>query len=205
MGAIMILDPAEADSLRDRYAAEHPDRVTEVWEGVTVVPPMPNNEHYRLSAGLVYAFMSVVNRDSGDVVVHGGNVTDRDDDWEQNYRCPDAVVVLAGGRAVDNGSHWTGGPDLVVEVISRGEDPQAKFDFYAGIGVRELMIVDRRPWAVELFRLSGGAFVSAGRADPTNGVEVASEVLPLAFRLEPGTGRPAIRIRHTGTGQMWTA
>lgn len=202
---ILILDPNEADALRERYAAEHPDRPTEVWEGVTVVPPMANTEHFRLSSRLCYAFSSVIDWDGGDEAVPGGNVSDRDDQWEHNYRNPDVIVALAGGVAIDRGSYWVGGPDLVVEIISRGEDSRAKFGFYAAVGTREVLIVDRHPWAVELFRLTDGAMASVGRSEPANPVEVASAVLPLAFRLRPATPRPTIVMRHTTDGRTWTA
>ena len=203
--AVMILDPALEKQVRAEYEAANPERPAEVWEGMTVVPPLPNNEHARLTLSLCQAFAAVIDWTAGDQALPGGNVSDRDDGWAHNYRNPDVLVAFAGGRAVDNDTHWTGGPDLVVEIISPGEDPQAKFDFYAGIGVREVMIVDRHPWAVELYRLQSGVFTLVGRAEPATGVEVSSGVLPLAFRLGPGRNRPVIGIRHTGTGQTWAA
>ena len=33
------------------------------------------------------------------VVFAGCNVTDREDDWMQNYRCPDVAVFLKGNPA----------------------------------------------------------------------------------------------------------
>jgi len=47
----------------------------------------------------------------------GVNVSDRHEDWEHNYRCPDIVAFLKGTAAVNHGTHWTGGPDLVIEII----------------------------------------------------------------------------------------
>lgn len=62
-----------------------------------------------------------------------------------------------------------GGPDLAVEIISEGEDPHAKFAFYAAVNTREVLVVERDPWAAELFTLLDGQLVSAGRSDVGNG------------------------------------
>jgi hypothetical protein len=93
----------------------------------------------------------------------------------------------------------------VVEIISPGEDPLAKFAFYAGIGTREVLIVDRDPWAVELYQLRAGQLTLAGRSDAANPGVVPSSVLPLTFRLEAATPRQRIVMTHSVTGQTWTA
>jgi Uma2 family endonuclease len=135
----------------------------------------------------------------------GVNISDCGDNWLDNFRCPDICVFMPGTVAVNHGTHWHGGPDFLIEIMSPGEDPYAKFGFYAAVNTREVLIVDRYPWAVELFQLQGGQLVTAGRSDLANPAEVASGVLPLAFRLQPGADRPTIQIRHTGTGRTWTA
>lgn len=203
--ALLILDPTLERRVRAEYGLNSPDRPTEEWDGMTVVPPLPDNEYYRLSGALTTAFADVTDRDRGDLALTGGNVSDRDTGWEHNYRNPDVLVVLAGGRAVDRDTHWTGGPDLVVEIVCPGEDPHAKFGFYAGIGTREVWVVDRHPWAVELYQLRAGQLALAGRSDEQHSATIASSVLPLTVRLEAATPRPRLVLTHTRTGQVWTA
>ncbi len=87
-------------------------------------------------------------------------------------------------------SHWFGGPDFAAEVLSRRDRSREKLGFYAAVGVRELLLVDRNPWKLELYRREGdrwtlvGTFDLEGEARP-----LRSEVLPAAFRLV--AGRPA--------------
>ena len=203
--SVLIHDPdLAADVLKAREESDG-DRYTEVWDGVVVMPAVPNNEHQHLVMRLGSAFSAVVDWDAGDGVLPGANVSDRDVGWKQNYRCPDVVVALAGGRARDCGTHWCGGPDLVVEIESPGQDARDKLDFYAAVGCREVLLIDRDPWALELYRLVGDAYSLVGRVEGKGGGDVKSDVLPLTFAFTPGKLRPAIAITHATTGQTWTA
>jgi Uma2 family endonuclease len=202
---VLINDPDLAREYRERRERLGLDKYDEVWDGVLVVPALPNTEHQRLVQLLSIPFSAVIDWDRGDAVMPGANVSDRGSDWKENYRCPDVVVVLAGGRARDCGTHWRGGPDLVVEIASPGEDPRQKNDFYAKVKTRELLAIDRDPWGLELYQLRRGRLVSAGRSDVSNPAVLASGVLPLTFQLRAGALRPAIVMTHTGTGQTWTA
>lgn len=151
------------------------------------------------------AFSHAVDFDAGDSVLPGCNVSDRDAGWTENYREPDAVVYLASNPAKDSDTHWSGGPDLAVEIVNPGENPRLKLGFYEQVNTRELFIVERDPWAVEMYQFRSGKLVLVGTAKATNGVVLASSVLPLTFELSAGAARPTIRIAHTGTGQVWTA
>lgn len=202
---VVIRDPDLAAEVQRARAGTDADRYTEVWDGVVVLPAVPNNEHQRMVTRLCVPFSAVVNWDAGDGVLPGANVSDRTPDWKENYRCPDVVVALAGGRAKDCGSHWCGGPDLVVEIQSPGDEPRDKLDFYAAVGCREVLVIDRDPWAMELYRLDAGELRSVGRSDEANPAEMASAVLPITLRLRPGSPRPGVVVTHTATGQTWTA
>ena len=202
---MLLLDPAREETLLKQDEIAGSDRFHECWEGVIVVPPMPNNEHYQLSLNIAYAFASVLDREGGDYVSPGGNVSDRGKGWEHNYRGPDVIVYLKGNPAINHDTHWEGGPDFAVEIISRGEDPDAKFDFYASIGTREVLIVDRKPWALELFRLKRGKLVSVGRSELPGSTLLKSSALPFTFQLLPAKPRPRIEMIHTATGQIWKA
>lgn len=65
--------------------------------------------------------------------------------------------------------------------------------------------MDRDPWRLELYQLGRGKLVSAGTSDDANPMTLTSGVLPLTFRLQPGTPRPKIQVAHAKTAQVWTA
>ena len=165
--------------------------------------PLANIEHQGIIADLSFAFKSVVSTEAR--VFPGVNVTDQPEDWTKNYRCPDVVVYLPGTTAVYLATHTLGGPDFAVEVVSKGDRSRDKLDFYASVNVRELLLVDRFPWALELHRLREGKYDLVGRSTLEGQVELASEVLPLSFRLVPGADRPLIAIAERGGDRRWSA
>jgi Uma2 family endonuclease len=181
---------------------ETPEQFLEIWDGEEHMAPLANNEHLRVAMLLCTAFSSAIRWDLGETAVPGGNVTDRVEDWPSNYRNPDALVVLQGSRAVDRGTNWLGGPDIVVEIISEGEDPLAKLGFYESIGVREFVVLERHPWAVELFQLQSNKLISVCRSDEVNGSTIASGVLPIRYCVVPDS-RVRVEVTNTTTGEMW--
>lgn len=201
---VLIYDPEWETRVRVERDAMYPNNRDEVWEGVRVMAPLPNNEHQKLVMKLSAAFSAVIDWSAGDQVLPGANVSDRDAGWTQNFREPDVVVYLGTNPATDAGTHWVGGSDFGVEIASPGEDPTAKLGFYAQVNTRELLIVERNPWAVDLYRLTGGALVSVGRSDLANPAVLTSGVLPLSFQLRAGNPRPTILVTHTATAQSWT-
>jgi Uma2 family endonuclease len=202
---VMILDPFLEQRIRAERQNNETNQYDEVWEGVLVVAPLPNNEHQRIVTRLSTAFSSIIDWEQGNQVLPGANVSDRDADWISNYREPDVAVYLSTNPARDCGTHWVGGPDLAVEIVSPGEDPHDKLDFYAKVNTRELLIVDRDPWKLELYQLQGGKLVLVGKADGVSSSMLMSGVLPLTFQLQAGTLRPIILLTHTETKQTWTA
>ncbi len=188
--------------LRQRRACGG-DRWDEVWNGVYVMSPLANNDHQRLVARLYYVLQEAFGLDSPVEARTGVNVSDRDEEWEKNFRVPDVVVRLPGGVAQDRGDYWLGGPDFLIEVVSRGDRSRKKRPFYAKIGVREMMVVDRNPWAVELYRLADGELKLVGKSTLEDSQPVASEVVPLAFRLVAGAETPRIEVEHRRDGRRW--
>ena len=141
-----ILDRELEQQLIAQRQASGADRYDEVWNGEYVLSPLANDEHQELVAFLSAVLFDVIQRTGLGLVRPGVNLSDRIDDWQQNYRCPDVVVFLKGGAAVCHGTFWTGGPDFAVEILSPGETTAEKIDFYARLGTRELLIVHRDPW-----------------------------------------------------------
>jgi Uma2 family endonuclease len=184
-------------------AASGADRFDEAWEGVTVIAPLADNEHQFLGLELAaIARAVVVEADSGQVF-QGVNVSDREEGWREDFRIPDVAVFLKGGRAKDCGTHWCGGFDFGIEVVSPGDRTREKLPFYSRLGVRELLVVDRDPWALELYRSRDGGLELVGRSTVDQPAPLASEVLPLSFCLQPDGGRPLIEVTHKDGVQGW--
>jgi Uma2 family endonuclease len=202
--SMVVLDNYEERTLREKRKSTGADRWDEVWDGVYMVMPLPNDEHQGIVSGLIYVFETMIGRVGLGKVRPGVNVSDRDGDWEQNYRGPDVVVFLEQTTAVNRGSYWLGGPDFAVEVVSKGDRSREKLDFYASVNVRELLLVDRYPWSLELYRLNNGALELVGRSTTEDPATIISAVLPLSFRLLPGQERPSIEIAHTDGQRHWS-
>jgi Uma2 family endonuclease len=201
--AILIRDPLLGEDVLAERQRRGADRYDEVWEGVYVMPPMPNNEHQQLVMCLGAVLQDVVGWTGQGTVCPGVNVSDRDQDWRQNYRVPDVAVFLRGGTAQNRDTHWVGGPDFVVEITSPADDTRDKLPFYGQVGVRELLLIDRDPWRLELYRLQGRQLTLAGQATAEQPAALASTVVPLSFNLRPGAGRPLLEVVLPGTDRTW--
>lgn len=203
--ATVIMDRELAESLRQERAAAGGDRWDEVWEGTYMMAPLPDIEHQELVSRLATIFLEVAGWNSGTIVLPGANVSDRDKGWEHNYRCPDVVVHLAGTKAKNCGTHWRGGPDFAVEIVSPYDQARDKLPFYAKVGTRELLIVERHPWRLELYRLSRKKLQSVGKATTRSRRALASRVLPLTFQLNAAKPRPVIRVQQVNDDRRWDA
>lgn len=203
--ASMILDPDLDERLRAHRRACGGDRFDEVWDGVYMMSPIANNEHQGLAAGLTFVCHAVITLPGLGVVYPGVNVTDQEEHWEHNYRCPDIAVFLRGTAAQDRGTHWLGGPDFAVEITSRGDRTRDKLSFYAAVGTRELLVIDRLPsWVLELYRLREGHLELVDTGRPGDAGALASEVVPLTFRLVAGEGRPRVEVARREGGESWS-
>lgn len=202
---ILVTDSELKRKLLRRRRAWGGDRWDEVWNGVYVMSPLANNEHQRFVALLCFALQDAFRLEPVVEVRPGVNVSDRDEDWEKNYRIPDVAVRLPGSVAEDRGEYWRGGPDFLIEVASRGDRSRKKRPFYARIGVGEMMLVDRNPWAIELYRLRDGELMLVGKSTLDDPQSVTSEVVPLSFRLVDEGAGPRVEAVHRGDGRRWLA
>ena len=165
--------------------------------------PIANDEHQSFAGRLFVACCEAIEDAGRGEVRPAINLSDRVQDWVQNYRNPDLVVFLNGTEAVNHETHWVGGPDFAAEIVSPGETPAAKFAFYESIGTKEVFVVHRKPWKLELLTLTGGRLVLASASSLAGGV-CASAALGLTFQLVPGGKRPRVAVTQPATGRSWS-
>ena len=201
----LITDRHLERSLIRRRRVRGADRYDEVWNGVYIMNAYPNIEHQGLVGRLTSILLFLIDDQKLGMVLPGCNVSDRPQKWKENYRCPDVVVFLKGTKAVNKQSHFFGGPDLAIEIISPNDRSREKLDFYAKVGTRELLLIDRDPWSLELYRFDGGVPALVMRADVADGATLETEVVPLRWRLVAGTERPLVEVSRPDGSQMWTA
>ena len=201
---LLITDPELAKQIIAEREATDGRAHDEVWNGLYVMSPLPNMLHQLLVNRLERAFASVVDEARGDRVFPGVNVSDREDGWNKNYRAPDVVVILHDNPGKDCDSHFFGGPDLVVEILSPGDRARDKRGFYASVGVKELLIIDRKPWQLELYRFQNGSLDLVGKSTFDDNESIASAVLPIRLRIVPDESRPLIEITDTIQAHCWT-
>src|SRR5262245_56642763 len=128
--------------------------------------PLPNIEHQDLAGALTAILMFTHGFDGLGQVFPGVNVSDRSDHLSENYRCSDVAVYLSETPAERRNAYWLGDPDLAIEVVIHDDITRDIFAFYAKVGSRELLILDRdtRPLALYALDPAAGALLSVGRS-----------------------------------------
>jgi Uma2 family endonuclease len=129
----------------------------EMWEGVLHMTPAPKVEHQRMLDELIRFVGGLLAGTRRGTLLSGINVFRRDDD----YRIPDLSFIAAGREAIlhEDGVRG-GGPDAVIEIRSPDDETYEKLPFFAAIGTREVIVIDRDTKRVEVFRLAGPQFVA---------------------------------------------
>ncbi len=201
MAALIQDSELEAELIAKRRESGG-DRYDEVWNGVYVMSPIGNDQHQDLTTGIATVLCVVIQWTRRGLVRAGVNVSRSREDWKQDFRVPDVAVFLDGTSAENCDTHWYGGPDFAVEVTSPNDRTRQKLDFYAAIGTRELLIIDRDPWSLELYRLSGGKLRLIGESTLADQSELASESTGVNWSMIPGEDRPQVRITQPG-GDEW--
>jgi Uma2 family endonuclease len=200
----LVLDPYVSERLLRERRDRGIDVFDEVWDGVYVMAPAPNDEHQEIEMNLAQPLLEVVrNRNLGTVRLRV-NVASDPTDWEHDYRIPDIVVFLNGSRAVCHDTFWSGPPDFIIEIASPNDKTREKLGFYAKVETRELLLIDRDPWRLELYRLKGKSLGLVASLAPGDATAVSSEVLPMTFKLLPGNPRPTIEVAATDLERTWT-
>ncbi len=199
--AFMLADPDLQRELLEQRRRAGADKYDEVWDGVYVMHAYPGDEHQDIVGGLQHALREAIQVSGLGRVRPGVNIAADPSDWKRDYRCPDVVVFLNNTLAKCYDTFWTGG-DFVVEVVSPGDESRNKIQFYSRVGVQELLIIDRDPWSLELFRSEKGMLVSVERV-VTGEPAFESRSLSLSFGLVDDAERPFVIVTRPGDGMSW--
>ncbi len=190
MTKVVVADPVAAEQLIAWRKTTGIHRFDELWDGEWHMPSAPSSEHQRMERELEIILVDVVERPGLGQVRHQINVM-HPLKGMADFRIPDISVVLAEGQArLEEGV--TGGPDLVVEIRSPGDESLEKLPWYAEQGVREALVMGRESKDCALYRLHAGELRLVG-ASP---MPVESEVVPLRFEKVRIEGRNRVRVTH---------
>lgn len=200
---LLITDPLIEEGILADRKARGIDQFDEVWDGVYVMAAMANDEHQYLVKELTAIICSCVDWQKLGQTRPGVNISDRRDNWQSNFRIPDVAVFLNDTTAENRDTFWYGGPDFAVEIVSSGDRSREKLDFYASVGTRELLLIDRNPWCLTLLRLNGGNLEEVGQSTTGAPAQLSCESIPLSFGFEADPVTPAIRVAHRDNEQVW--
>ena len=160
------------------------DKRDEVWEGVLHLVPPAHDVHGSIMADLIGFLHPIAARLGGRLLIEPG--LRRPNTAEFNFRVPDFVYVSAEDARL-RGTGWVeGGPTVTFEILSPRDETYKKMPFYAELGVRELVVIDRQTLKVEVFKLAGASFVAAA-ADTDGRVPIAGLGVRFATRAVDGS------------------
>ncbi len=199
----LINDPKLEEKLIAERQAAGADKFDEVWDGVYVMSPLANDEHQYLVKELTTVLTFAVDWAKLGQTRPGVNISDRKDDWTKNYRCPDVTVFLNETKAENCDAFWFGGPDFGIEIVSSGDRIVEKLSFYAAVGARELLVIDRDPWVLTLSRLAKGELLEVAKSTFDDDNILVSEIVPLSFQLCQHDGGFTLGNQHHDRKQEW--
>ena len=117
----------------------------EMWHGVLHKAPAPNLLHQDFLDELREFVRFRWAKPTGGRVHREVNLTtpEDEDDWTNNYRIPDLILLDADRLRYERIVYVVGPPLVAVEIRSPGDDSYEKLPFYAGLGVPEVWIIHR--------------------------------------------------------------
>jgi Uma2 family endonuclease len=133
------------------------DRWDEMWDGVLHMTPAPSLEHQRILDELIL-FLGGHMKATGRGTLRSGINVFRE---STNYRIPDLTFVAHGRERIFSADGVRGGgPDAVIEIRSPEDETYEKLPFYAALGIREVVVIDRDTKRPEIYRLAGAQYVA---------------------------------------------
>lgn len=151
MRAVMSAVPEHFLQRRKQIGA---DRWDEMWEGELHMPPAPIPEHQDLEWTIETWLRIRWARSRGAKVFHQINVASPGG-WPNDYRIPDLVLLAPDRFHIQKREYFDGGPNVVVEIRSPGDESMDKLPFYGRIGVEEAWVIDRDTKVPEIYLLRG--------------------------------------------------
>ncbi len=170
------------------------DRWDEMWEGTLHMPPAPNRDHQDFEFELQAWLKQVWARPRGCRVHHQINLA-MFGRWPDDYRIPDLLLLTPDRFQIDHNEYFEGAPTVTVEIHSPGDEAYEKLEFYAGLDVPEVWIIDRDTRVLELFMLRGDEY---DRHEATAERWLLSPATGIEFRHVP-PNRIALRIAGDDT------
>jgi Uma2 family endonuclease len=146
--AVILSPPRSLLEERRRTGADLRD---EIWEGILHMVPPPSTFHQRLSSRLHRALAPLAEARGLEPFFETGLY--RPNSPTLDYRVPDLMFArpaVVSERGVE------GGAELVIELLSKGDESHEKLDFYAQVGVSEALLIDPVTREAELYELRGG-------------------------------------------------
>lgn len=172
MKAVLLDVPPELLEERRRRGA---DKVDEMWDGVVHMVPPASALHQRVGVRLLQLLAPLADA-RGLVAFYETGLFRAGTD----YRVPDQLYVrpeLVSDRGVE------GPADLVVEIRSPDDETYDKINWYAALGVDELLVVHPGERRAELLRRTDDRLAAV---PPDADGTVRSEVLGVGFTSAPG-------------------
>jgi Uma2 family endonuclease len=179
----MLRPPASLLEERHRSGV---DRWDEMWEGVLHMVPPPSRWHQRFGSELLAALLPLAKAKGLEPSYETGLF--RPGSEERDYRTPD-LVFARPDQASERGVE---GAELVVEILSEGDESREKLAFYEQLNVSEALLVDPDSREFELYVLRGGRLHVAL---PDERGAVRSQVLGVVFSRASG---PKLRLEWAG-------
>lgn len=166
MRALLLSVPPEMLEERRRLGLDGRD---EMWDGVVHVVPPAGDAQQEVQADLFHTLYPLARRRGLVPRFETGLYRDSAD-----YKVPDQLFCRPDQRS-ERGAE---GAELVVEVRSLGDETLDKIDWYAALGVREMLIIHPEGRRFELLRNVGGRLLPVS-ADGSG--TVRCEVLDLGI------------------------
>jgi len=146
----------------DYYKLPETNEIIELSEGRLIISPAPAPKH-QTTLGRLYVliFNHVSQNNSGVVIPSPIDVRL----WKGKIRHPDIAFMSKEHKKRITAKRW-GIPDLVVEIISKGnknQDRIEKFSEYQMAGIPEYWIVDPYQQTIEVFTLGNKAYILFGK------------------------------------------
>jgi Uma2 family endonuclease len=178
----------------EEHRASDASQWDEMWNGELHMAAIPTRKHQDLGFQLQMYLFNHWQLPTGGRVNQEVNLTTPEDEanWTNNYRIPDLVMLDPSRFHIDRGEYMAGAPLICVEIRSPGDESYDKLDFYSGLGVPEVWIIDRDTKEPEIYKLVDGLY-ELGLPDEDGWM--TSKAIPAAMKSN-GAGKLRIQMRN---------